>query len=602
MISKLQEVVRSILGCTKKQRTLGLAAIFLLVTGCSGGSSNDSGSNIIKKPIRAYCTETHSYASQSPITVSGTARFEFRVNGNGLVTTNPEPIKFAEVRVSDMAGNIAQCAETDVNGTFSLALPGNGAAYLVEVLSRSHNAQSKAYILDNPNNNTEYSLSQTIIANGNQSLSFLARAKDDLKGGAFNILEQLYKAQKYLRETTLNCDQIGAPTYFPDCRPFTEAPVVHVYWTPGLSPGVYFGSADGVSFYLSGTNQMYILGGIGGDTSNTDMDHFDNSVIIHEYAHFIEDNYGRPDSPGGSHNGNSVIDPRLAWGEGWANFFQAAVLGTSNYRDTYGHIECTGSNPQGLPNCHGVHFDEPLDPAPLTSYRDIPTASGEGNFREFSIARLLFDVAKSIGGTSQFSELWTILRGPSNGFRAIADRFKSIGRFHVIQRAISTPPGTDWSPLRTAEMHTGDLSNYATPFISCSDPAQYWQAMSIRKDSRDNGSFATSDQLRNNDFFVYHHPGGSFTASMNWSGSDQVDLDLYLYREGYSFGYEPSMAAKSDGAAVGTSGSESITLPSLSSGYYMINIMAYTGIYETSAPRNTFYRLMINGSNTCPNP
>ncbi|MEK7356871.1 MAG: hypothetical protein AAB250_10505, partial [Bdellovibrionota bacterium] len=187
-----------------------------------------------------------------------------------------------------------------------------------------------------------------MTGSGSPSASLVASATGSLVGGAFNILDQILNAQEYLRTKTSGCSGT-----FGDCSAFTTAPLVLVYWTPGLSPGVYYGISGGISFYLNDDKELYILGGISGDTEVSDMDHFDNSVIVHEYGHFIEDQFGNPDSPGGSHNGNSVIDPRLAWGEGWANFFQAAVTGVPYYRDTYGHVVCSSGS-----SCTGANFNE----------------------------------------------------------------------------------------------------------------------------------------------------------------------------------------------------------------------------------------------------
>ena len=569
---------------------LSLAALSLFLSACSeepeGSGSNGS------KPVAPYCNTKATFASDSPITVTGTAKFEYRIKGNGPVTTNPEPIKYAEVRVTDSSGNIIQCSETDENGEFSFPLPGNGAAYTVSVLSRSNNEHNTAYILNNPTDNKEYELSKTITASGSPHVDLLAKATGDLKGGAFNILDQIYKAQKFLREETKDCDQSGSPTYYPDCVPFTTAPVANIYWSPGVSPGIYVGVDGPISFYLSGTNSLYILGGENGDTQYSDMDHFDNSVIIHEYAHFIEDIFGKPDSPGGSHDADSIIDPRLAWSEGFANYFQAAVLGIDYYLDTSGHVGC-GTN------CKS-EIKLKLDPNPSDTYNDKPREDGEGNFREFSVARLLYDVTKN-GGASQFSEIWTILRGPSNGFYGISDRFKSIGRFHVIQRSLSGD--SSWSTLRTTEKQTGNLANFATPLKVCDgDPSQH---MAIMRCSGDSGSFSTSNLLRNNDFFVYDHPGGPLSVSLTWrtwQTYHKADLDLYIYKEGYYFGDSSTMAAKSDTASDSNSGSESINTV-LPAGTYMINVMAYTGIYQTpNVTHDTSYKLQLNGTYYCPDP
>src|SRR6185295_15313242 len=104
------------------------------------------------------------------------------------------------------------------------------------------------------------------------------------------------------------------------------------------------------------------------DTDNSDTDHFDNSVIIHEYGHFLEDNMFNSDSPGGSHNGDKVIDPRLAWSEGWGNFIQGAVRNVARYTDSLGNDDGTTR----------LIYDADMENAQIGN--DTPNANGEGNF------------------------------------------------------------------------------------------------------------------------------------------------------------------------------------------------------------------------------
>ena len=54
--------------------------------------------------------------------------------------------------------------------------------------------------------------------------------------------------------------------------------------------------------------------------------HFDDFAVIHELGHFIEDHCGEFISAGGTHALVVRIDPRLAWSEGWSNYFAAQVL------------------------------------------------------------------------------------------------------------------------------------------------------------------------------------------------------------------------------------------------------------------------------------
>jgi hypothetical protein len=64
-----------------------------------------------------------------------------------------------------------------------------------------------------------------------------------------------------------------------------------------------------------------------------DSDGYDDSVLLHELAHFVTDEVGRSDSPGGPHDG-SKTDPRLAWDEGFSTFFGGSVREDPVFVDT----------------------------------------------------------------------------------------------------------------------------------------------------------------------------------------------------------------------------------------------------------------------------
>jgi len=581
----------------------------LLATACSGGGGSGGGpSRRAQAPVAPYCPYLPSNTYSSPTTVTGTAAYEYRTDGNGAVAGTTRPIRYAEVQVTNSAGTIVQCSETNSSGAFTFQLPSDSATYTVSVVSRANNAYNTAYVMNNPFDNVAYKVSASVTASGSPTATLTALATGNLIGGAFNILDQIYASQDYLRTKTASCNSAPSTNYFPDCTPFTVAPIVYTFWTAGLTPSTYAGTTGGISYYgtpdgYESMRGLYILGGVNGDTESSDMDHFDNSVIVHEYAHFLEYTYGRMDSPGGSHSGNGIIDPRLAWGEGWADFLQGVVL-NGIYRDTYGHTGCSGTNSEGLPGCTGVTINEDLSLNPGTcgsTCHDKPTEAGEGDFREFSIARLLYQVARS-GGTSQFSEIWTVVRGPTYGMGVISDRFKAIGRVHKIQQAIVG--AVNWNSLRSTEYQASDLSGYATPFnTSCSSTSR---PMAIRMATSDTDEFTTSDQLRNNDFIIYTHAGGTLTLGLSWSGASNADLDLFVYPQGYLFGadgsrysYGWSVAARTSTST--TSGTESIST-TLAAGNYMINVKAYTGIYSSVGTYNTTYNLTLNSSPVCLTP
>lgn len=545
----------------------------------------------------------------------------------GLVQTSahppPRPIRFAEIAVKNAAGEIVQCAETDDFGSYHFQLPANSGFFTIELRSRAGNSRSMAYILDNPMENRQHSLQVTVDSvTDTQAPLLRATVRDDLLGGAFNILDQILKAQDFLRNETGKCNQPGDSTFLQDCVPFVGAPLVKVYWSAGLSPSTYLGTTGSISFYLNGRRELYLQGGQNGNVISSDMDHFDNSVILHEYAHFLEDVFGRPDSPGGSHNGDSIIDPRLAWGEGWANFFQAAVTGDPVYRDTYGTPDCTSA-------CAGTYFDESIDPSGRPG-NDVPTqgALGEGNFREFAITRMLWDAIKTSGGVTRFSEIWRTIVAPNVGMRNVVDPFKSVGRFHFIQTSLSSVDS--WSALRLGEEQIPGFSVYATRFsVTSTTCATSPVRMTPVRSPGDNGSFATSDQFRNNDFFRFDHLGGRVNLELFYSknSNDPPDLDLYLYRSKYILGRAsdmlltsafsgdgcPSLGNSSDlsnsfrsqngcptppAGLTSTFGYEK-AVGSLPAGTYMLNVQADTSVRAGAA---TDYVLLLNGGTVCPEP
>lgn len=84
------------------------------------------------------------------------------------------------------------------------------------------------------------------------------------------------------------------------------------------------GSSDGTYYF---NNELHLLG------LASDDDGFDDTVILHELGHHVEDAYGRSDSPGGGHDGTPT-DPRLAWSEGFATYFALAIRDLPVYMDS----------------------------------------------------------------------------------------------------------------------------------------------------------------------------------------------------------------------------------------------------------------------------
>jgi hypothetical protein len=495
-----------------------------------------------------------------PVTISGTASFEYRDNiTDGSIAALPRPIRYHEIVVQDFEGRIIQCGETDATGAFSLQVPKGSDIHWLYINSRANNAHLKAYVLNDPTENEHYSLKKAFTPLTDLDFgSLVAPATGTLEGGAFHILDQILRANEYLVAETTGCDLT-----FPGCRPFVVAdlPLLTVYWKKGFNPGCYFSQCfTSVSFYLPTYHEMYLVGGMSGLVDTVDADHFDNTIILHEYAHYLEDVIATSDSPGGQHNGNQIIDPRLAWSEGFANFFQATITGIPAYIDTSG----TGAYFQYV-------IDYPIDETYSPISNDVPLTPGEGVFREFSVARLLWDVVHAPVGS--FAEIWAVLSKEDSGFADSSYKFRELGLFHELQRAL--PAATDWSALRAAELQSGYREHFGAPLIASACSIQMEDL-----DIMDNGSISKANPHLANDFFTLTHTGGPLTLSISYPTgvTDPLDLDLYLYKPGYRYMESTTMNGASEEliANVATQ-SETISLSSLAAGTYMVNVRLYNG-------------------------
>jgi hypothetical protein len=99
---------------------------------------------------------------------------------------------------------------------------------------------------------------------------------------------------------------------------------LNVFWNANSTNGTYF---------TLNNSSIYLLGDEG----------YDDCVVLHEFGHFVAAHYSKDDSQGGEHFlDDDKQDPRLAWSEGFASYFQSSVrkrLGDpypSWYVDTWG--------------------------------------------------------------------------------------------------------------------------------------------------------------------------------------------------------------------------------------------------------------------------
>ncbi len=611
-------------------KTLFLLAVSLLFSSCGGGGGGGDGGAAVT-PEQAACTTNQTFSPAT--TVSGTAVYYYRPThaSTHILSGNPvsDTIAAAEVVVKDSAGNTVQCSNVDSSGNISLTLPRSAATYTVSVNSRASNSLLKASVLSDINSNLYYSISKTISLDGSSAthnlgqITAYARQSESsaIEGAAFNILKKLYQANAYIRT------QISQPSWV--------AEKVSVYWKAGFNPYSYYGfPSSPLSFYVSGERKLYILGGLSGDVKTSDTDHFDNSIILHEYGHFLEDVYSKSDSPGGSHNGNSITDPRLAWSEGWGNFIQAAVQGTNYYSDSSGF--CNDTVESSGTNCAlNIYFT--MDGSGATASMDPVSANGEGIYREISATRTLYKtIASPISTTTSslraaipFSEVWSVFSGSGAGFASSSVRFRNMGKFvqlldSVVSTATYSANQTAWNAIITNEKQAINSKYYADPVTATSSGAcvdgssnpKFPIALSPVQDYSSSSGFKTSNKFLSNDFYEYYYNGTSnvqISISYSQSGVQTIDLDLVIYKSNYTYFEENSEASGGTNSTVATrsvrnnpaieSGSESISMAGQPAGFYIINVKAAT-YNKSSALLNGTANYTINESQSggvlCP--
>ena len=598
-------------------RLFVLFSFSFIVLSCS--DRNDGLNESLNNPV-PYCSQKTIYPD--PIIITGKAEYQYRINGNGEVS-GPNPIRHAEVRVVDSEGRIIQCGETNSEGNFSLKLPKDNSTVFVSVASRADNEVLKVYILKDPKTNVFHGLEKSVVLDSSKNMgSFLAPATGSLEGGAFNILDKILDTNNFLREKTQNCEE-----KFSGCIAFTVAPLTTVYWDKGVDPNKYLGSQKGLgfysgeSFYISEKNQIYLLGGEDGKVDDFDTDHFDDSVIIHEYGHFIEKFYSNLASPNGPHNGDDIIDPRLAFSEAWADFLQAQVRRNPCYRDTSGTVEGT---PLVLIEKDMEDGDSICGSSQSSSSRtDVATVEGEGNFREFAIARALvdlFDEENEGEGidqlTAPFAEFWTLFTSKTVGIANEDFYFNNVGRLLLLQSRLYEEKNenenwNDWSEIIEAEKLRSDLKDFGNSLESggtCeSIKIQAKDVPGRDGPRREDGSFMNSNLFDSNDFYEYRHQEtGPFKLTLKYEehnqGESPPSLDLFLYSDNYVFGRKYDMLGSNQGVSNG--GEKTLRISHLEKGVYMINVMVYTGMVDGNNNPNKYnpvdYEILLQEQKVCP--
>jgi hypothetical protein len=459
--------------------------------------------------------------------VQGRAFYEkIDVTDTGLDLAHPVivPIRNARVEVIDPATNsLLSSTQTDRAGRFSVIAPAQSKSR-VRVLSRLRDWNVR--VVDNNNGNALYSAASDL--NPQDSFVFILATDASRVSGAFNILEMLDEG----REMVQYADLHAIP------------PNVTAFWSPSNST-IAGGPKEAIgSTFFDVTNNTISF--IGDRTS--DSDEFDDAVILHEYGHLVAAALSRDSSPGGIHILGDALDPRVAWSEGWANFFSSAVRNNPIYRDSYG------------PNGSSVLRYDVRD--------DTPQGDQPGYWSEFSVHSILWDLFGSKSDDSDSIEqviqtLWPAFEDLKQ------DHFIYLPYFldHLLKRnpnlvdAVSTIARS-----RSIDFHADAQPSVSNPFPQPIDLGQ------IVTGTVDSFSTRRKDLLHSADFLKFQTQGGPTSIRMDITGlgpgksASANDLDIFLYD------VNGQLIALSDRGLNGESELIPVILPA---GTYVVEVRSY---------------------------
>jgi len=247
--------------------------------------------------------------------VTGIAQYEkLEVSNSSLTNTKSlQPIRFARVELIDTTdGNrVVNDGATDGVGHYDIDIP---IEYLTTALAVRVVAKCDSFPFSVTDHRDDVWTTTSEVFVGPYFLDILATVSGDRVAGAFNIYSAALQGLEFVRDQG---------------RQGSGYPTLVFHWKPGKD-GI------GCTCYTERFLQPALINIP--DTSDNHTE-FDDSVILHELGHYLHNSFSVDDSPGGEHTiscaSNQIVDPRLAWSEGWATGFAQIVLGNPYYTDTY---------------------------------------------------------------------------------------------------------------------------------------------------------------------------------------------------------------------------------------------------------------------------
>jgi hypothetical protein len=478
--------------------------------------------------------------------LSGKLSYEYvaySASGDGLdySTLSPRPIRGATVVLlnADDGAEVAKTA-AGADGSYSFSYD---APARVKLWVFTETEAPLITVEDNTDDDAVYVLESAQVESGPSAVL------DVVAGSGWG--GQSYTGARFSAPfAVLDAAYSAARRFLDEVSPPPDLPPVKINWSVNNRPedGDVESGQIGTSHW--DYEELYVLG-----KADVDTDEFDSHVIVHEWGHYFEGKVSRSESPGGSHGYGDVLDPRIAWSEGFCTALSAMVLEPdTTYADAYGKGQAEG-------------FSYDLEE------NDISLESSPGWFSESSVEAIAFDLYD--GANEPFDKvgvgipgIYSVMVGGYKSSPALTTLFSFVAALKaqggasaaaidaiVTHHTASSAFGVDsikdeWG---TGETHGGGVPSSLPVYTSAVIGGSY-KVMLFG-----GGDF---NSLGQNRYLRFSGDGAPVTIT----SASSADVDLYVFERGVTLAKAESF-----------SGNETVKLNTKSGETYVLNVQGYHG-------------------------
>jgi hypothetical protein len=520
------------------------------------------------------------------VTVSGKITFDrlaFKAAvGQGLDAANPIESPAREVVVQAISGSSTLATTTtDANGDYSLTVAANTNIFIRARAQMQKTGSAPTWtftVRDNTDSDAIFVLDGTSFNSGTTAVTRNLRAASGWGGSSytgtraaapFAILDTVYRTKELIRGASPNAQ-------FPELNLYWSTTNRNVVRQDGSSVFCPNDGAIRTSFYFSNdsgteTDQcatpallptgIYILGAF--DSGEDDTDEFDQHVIAHEFGHYFEDRFSRSDSIGGRHDTGSLLDLRVAFGEGWGNAFGAMALNDPVYRDSY----------TGISRDFNFNLETGLG-----------TGNAAGWFSEGSVGKIIWDVFDTTAESGDdvglgFPPIFDVMTDKQRNTPALTSIFSFASALRAnnssvsgnIQNLLQRENITGTGEFGANETNDGGDAGFTAVYTDISPGVQVTGVCSTNgtPDGNKLGNRRFLRYVKNTSGLVNIQANGAVAAGVPGSGI-ATDPDILVYQQG--------VLRSGDQGRSRFANQETITQLQLAAGTYVIEVYAFETI------------------------